>query len=340
MVSVSVHGLYLGDWPHPTSEADRRIELASLLRADFETYREVRVEHHLGVGRVDLLAVPRAFDGVVLAFEVKGDRFDLERALKQSADYVGAIVLGGPHKDKRITACFLYPEMEFAEATRYRAGMFNLIAQWRVGRAFVDRYHELTLAIGYEVIWRSRRGWVTSKARGMLLGKRSMGGSRRIVPPVRAVNYVSNKLKEAVMTSRHEEQAERRRLAGSNTGTTYFQQSQTDLALEPGGRYSADVRVTGSQPLQQWPQMPAGNPWSGADAGVEPPFDVDIGYVEPVGTPTEVQQSLAAIAPSPPHPATGAASEAVVSSRPADATAPPPAPTDTGGGATFRLRRL
>jgi hypothetical protein len=84
-------------------------------------------------------------------------------------------------------------------------------------------------------------------------------------------------------------------MVGSNTGTTYFQQSQTDLALDGGGRFSQDIRVTGTHPSQEWPAMPANNPWSGgADAGTEPPFDVDISYVEPTGTPAEVQQSLIA----------------------------------------------
>jgi hypothetical protein len=177
---MSSLGRYQGEWPHPTSEADRRIELEELLDDDFETFREVWVHHPSGKGRIDLLAVPKSGDleGVVLAFEVKGERFDLERALKQSADYVGARVLGGPHKDKKVAACFLYPELDFDNAGRSRDAMFNLIAQWRVGRAFVDRYEELTLALGYVVIWRNRRGWVEAKARPMLLGKRSVGGSR------------------------------------------------------------------------------------------------------------------------------------------------------------------
>jgi hypothetical protein len=62
---------------------------------------------------------------------------------------VGAKVLNGPHKGERITACFLFPEEELSGGRG--AGMFNLIAQWRVGRAFM-RGHELTLAIGYERI--------------------------------------------------------------------------------------------------------------------------------------------------------------------------------------------
>ena len=56
--------------------------------------------------------------------------------------------------------------------------MFNLIAQWRVGRAFVKR-GELWLALGFEIIWRRERGWVEARAPDMLLGARSVGGSRK-----------------------------------------------------------------------------------------------------------------------------------------------------------------
>jgi hypothetical protein len=162
-----------GAWPHPSTEPERVTELEGLLAADFDTFREVGIKHERGNGRVDLLAVPKAkgeFDEVVLAFEVKGDGYDPERALKQSADYVGGKVLNG------ITACFLYPEMELSGGSR--AGMFNLIAQWRVGRAFI-KSDELTLGIGYERIWHSKRGLVPTKARAMLLGRRTVGGSRK-----------------------------------------------------------------------------------------------------------------------------------------------------------------
>jgi hypothetical protein len=163
-------------------------ELEGLLAEDFETFREVPIKwrHLLDVpasGRIDLLAVPKA-EGldVALAFEVKRRGFDVERALKQSADYVGGWVLEGPHRGKRIAACFLYPFADFrGREDRSYAGMFNLIAQWRVGRGFM-RAGELTLALGFEVIWRSRRGWVASRASGMLLGKRSVGGSRKALP--------------------------------------------------------------------------------------------------------------------------------------------------------------
>jgi hypothetical protein len=175
------------DWPHPIDEAGRLAELESFLARDFDTFREVRIECQFLLDvrlnmRIDLLAVPKIEElDVVIAFEV-----DLERALKQSADYVGGRVLEGPHSGKRIAACFLYPSASFEHAERwevgrYHEGMFNLIAQWRVGRGFVSHAHELTLALGYVVIWRSQRGWVTSKASGMLLGKRSVGGSRREV---------------------------------------------------------------------------------------------------------------------------------------------------------------
>jgi hypothetical protein len=188
------------EWQHPTSEAERLVELENFLGVGFDTFREVRIEYRMlldvpAYGRVDLLAAPKIDLDVVLAFEVKRQHFDVERALKQSADYVGGHILEGPHRGKRIAACFLYPTAGFAYSVsdRYHNGMFNLIAQWRVGRGFVDPYwHELVLAIGYEVIWHSKRrdwwkdGW-TSKARDMLLGNRTVGGSRK-APPEGCVN--------------------------------------------------------------------------------------------------------------------------------------------------------
>jgi hypothetical protein len=195
----------VASWSHPPSEAERLAELEGFLAADFDTIREVPIRHR-GNGefglfdmRIDLLAVPKfevaavadlvdlGMADVALAFEVKRQRFDVERALKQSADYVGGRVLEGPHRGKRIAACFLYPVADFDHADskgrdRYHAGMFNLIAQWRVGRGFVSSVGELVLALGFVVIWRSRRGWVASKARDMLLGKRSIGGKRKALP--------------------------------------------------------------------------------------------------------------------------------------------------------------
>ena len=115
------------EWCHPASEAERLSDLEDWLSADFDTFREVGIAlDKQGNGRLDLLAIPKtdALDGVVLAFEVKRDGFDVERALKQSADYVGARVLNGPHAGKRIAACFLYPTQDLRHSDdRYYAGI-------------------------------------------------------------------------------------------------------------------------------------------------------------------------------------------------------------------------
>src|SRR5262249_7895729 len=112
------------------SEAERLTELEALLAAHFDTFREVRIEHQSHNGRIDLLALPKIAElaEIALAFEVKGDGFDLERALKQSADYVGARVANGPHAGERIAACFLYPAHRHQHGdyeNRYHAGMFQ-----------------------------------------------------------------------------------------------------------------------------------------------------------------------------------------------------------------------
>jgi hypothetical protein len=200
------------EWPHPTSEAERLIELENFLSADFNTYREVRIMSQTYSGRIDLLAAPKIIElaDVVLAFEVKRERFDVERALKQSADYVGAKIIGGPHRNKRIAACFLYPAEfgEWPDRDHYHSAMFQLIAQWRVGRGYIRRNgyeivddgemgnrdnpltrpaFRLELAIGQEVIWDSR-GWHDTVANRMLQGKRTVGGSRREVNDIELKN--------------------------------------------------------------------------------------------------------------------------------------------------------
>jgi hypothetical protein len=172
----------------PISEAERLAELEGLLKDDFETFREVCIEHHWMhsrvSGRVDLLALPKARDyaSAVIAFEVKGDGFHLARALKQSADYVGGRVLNGRCYGKRVAACFLYPAHKHRHgdhANEGEEGMFQLIAQWRVGRGYVRAGGEVALAIGAETIWDSDRGWHDAVAERMLLGKRTVGGIRR-----------------------------------------------------------------------------------------------------------------------------------------------------------------
>jgi hypothetical protein len=175
---------YLVDsWNHPESEAERLTELEGFLRGDFHLAREVKIAHNSYNGRIDLLAIPKLLElaETFLAFEVKGSGFDLERALKQSADYVG-----GRCRGSQISACFIYPttglgrDDERRGRGEFQEGMFNLIGQWRVGRGFVDQ-KVLILALGTEVIWDSRRGWHDVRAGRMLHGKRLVCGSRREV---------------------------------------------------------------------------------------------------------------------------------------------------------------
>jgi hypothetical protein len=161
------------------------LELEDFLFEDFETFPEVHINYQFtpDSGRIDLLAVPKSNLNGAFAIEVKRDGFHVERALKQSADYVGGRVLEGPHKGKCIAACFLYPVASFSSADcwdrgRYHAGMFQLIAQWRVGRGYVKR-DGLWLAIGQEIIWDSKRGWHVTVANRMLLSRRKVGGSRK-----------------------------------------------------------------------------------------------------------------------------------------------------------------
>jgi hypothetical protein len=94
------------------------------------------------------------------------------------------------------------------------------------------------------------------------------------------------------MKSSDIEMREKKRLLGSTTAvTTYRDMAAANLSLEAGGRYSSDTTIVGSAAIPKYPA--ASGPWAGGDAGVEPPFDVDVSYVEPTGTPAEIAASLA-----------------------------------------------
>ena len=66
-------------------------------------------------------------------------------------------------------------------------------------------------------------------------------------------------------------------------GSTYFQHAQASANDEAGGRFAkqSPTTVIGAAPLQTVLVAPS---WAGFDNGVEPPFGVDIDYVEAVGS--------------------------------------------------------
>jgi len=89
-------------------------------------------------------------------------------------------------------------------------------------------------------------------------------------------------------------QSERRAvLRNERAGTTYheFAAGEADV---PRGRFTAHERsvVTGSTPVPQYPALPASSPWASDPVPAEEPLGIDINAVEPVGTHTEVEQSL------------------------------------------------
>ena len=91
---------------------------------------------------------------------------------------------------------------------------------------------------------------------------------------------------------------------------SYFSRQQ-NTADDAGGRYAklTPSNVIGSKPTPQYPSLPASSPWSQFDQNVEPVLGFSVDAMEPVGTPTEVQSSLA------PNLATVAASPADVGDR-------------------------
>lgn len=72
---------------------------------------------------------------------------------------------------------------------------------------------------------------------------------------------------------------------------------------ERGGRFAAKetpFSVTGIAPMPKIPAQPPHSPWAGPDlVGDEPPLGIDVNALEPVGTPVEIEASLAASLEAP-----------------------------------------
>jgi hypothetical protein len=90
-------------------------------------------------------------------------------------------------------------------------------------------------------------------------------------------------------------QSERRDVMQSDRkATTYLAQAIAEETSQGRFAHLSKATVTGSTP-SPWPRLPANNPWASADpTGQEPPLGYEIHSQEPVGTPVEVQRSIAA----------------------------------------------
>jgi hypothetical protein len=99
-------------------------------------------------------------------------------------------------------------------------------------------------------------------------------------------------------TSHQKDQAERKSLAGSTIGMTLHSQAITQIELEGQGRHAAAAKasVVGAERVPLYPRQGPDSPWSSDISGVEPPFGIDVSFVEPVGTPAEVEESLRVVA--------------------------------------------
>jgi hypothetical protein len=87
-----------------------------------------------------------------------------------------------------------------------------------------------------------------------------------------------------------------------------------------------------------YPRLPENNPWNSDISGVEPPLGIDLGYVEPCGTPAEVESSLlaASSALSPEDPAVATAGETAPQALAPDCDSP----LGSGAPTLIRGRRL
>jgi len=123
-------------------------------------------------------------------------------------------------------------------------------------------------------------------------------------------------------SSKEQEQADRRRLAGSTTSitndnpaTTYHQLSGLgDTSL--GGRFAAGGDVSGTEEVVRYPRLPSTSPWASDPVGVEPPTNYRIDDLEPTGEFHELAAS------GPPFP---------------EATDTPAPTTSDGAGAALQV---
>jgi hypothetical protein len=166
------------EWKHPATEGECVVELVKLLRAEFDLYREVQVEHRFYARplRVDLLAIKR---DVTLAFEVKSSGFKLAWALRQARDYVGADVTSGTAiAGKKVQACFVYPIPWSMLRGGWEYGMIKLAEYDRVGVGYINPYNNsIVLGFANDTVWSRQWGW-SGRAERMLFGARQFGGKR------------------------------------------------------------------------------------------------------------------------------------------------------------------
>jgi hypothetical protein len=80
--------------------------------------------------------------------------------------------------------------------------------------------------------------------------------------------------------------------AGDHAPTTRHQMANQGVDLDLNGGQAPGGYVMGSEPSAHWPALPPGSPWgNGPQPGQEPPFPLDISYVEPVGSMQEIDRA-------------------------------------------------
>jgi hypothetical protein len=72
---------------------------------------------------------------------------------------------------------------------------------------------------------------------------------------------------------------------------TLLRRAQSEFDLENTGRHSKSATVIGSDGAPQYPRLPETN-WTNDPTGVEPPLNIDVNAVEPVGEYGEVAASI------------------------------------------------
>jgi hypothetical protein len=103
----------------------------------------------------------------------------------------------------------------------------------------------------------------------------------------------------ATAAEKAEQLRNERKLREEAAPSTFFEMARAGVDLTLSGEGSAAGYVSGSEEFVRYPAAAPGYS-GGPQPGLEPPFPVDISFVEPIGTAAEIEQSIQLAEPADP----------------------------------------
>ncbi|HRY23217.1 MAG: hypothetical protein H6852_06995 [Geminicoccaceae bacterium] len=172
------------------SEPLARAEVLQRLAPHFEFFEEVKAESANGdVMRIDAVSQCR-LTGWTFGWEFKRSHLfksEFADAMRQGIHYRLSRIADArlpTHKGLQLPAIVLFPDWlgehddDVTNYGREAEGMRLVGAQFRVGTMRQSGDERFAFIMGQSAIWHSASGW-TKNAEGLLLGKRSLGSTRK-----------------------------------------------------------------------------------------------------------------------------------------------------------------